>query len=145
MSNYGLKISLPGYDVHTATPEQCSLHSGYSTLKAQTDKTPPHIGTYHVDFTSGITQNHTYTAYTIPHGYDYTPLCLSSISLYSTGIGTPSNILTGVGTLGVGATLAIIATCDATNFYITVFDNFNWITTGATIDVGYYIFAESPT
>ena len=32
----GLKISLPGYDVRTCNPKQCSLHSEYTALKART-------------------------------------------------------------------------------------------------------------
>ena len=37
----GLKISLPGYDVETATPEQCAVHSDYSSFKIAPNTNDP--------------------------------------------------------------------------------------------------------
>lgn len=140
MSNIGVKVSLPGYDVSTATPEQCSIHSSYPPLKAKLGQTTPHIATLVVDFTGGIVQNVTHTLYTVPHGYGYIPFTLANIVLDD---GVSQTV--GTGYAGVGATLAINAYSDANNFYITIYDNFNWITSNHTLSVSYFIFAENGT
>lgn len=141
MSNrIGLKISLPGYDVLTATPEQCAVHSSYPPLKAKLNQPNPHVATLTVNFTTTVTQNVTHTVYSIPHGYGYIPLTLSNI-VFNNGV----NQVVGTGFAGVGATLAINAYSDVNNFYVTIFDNFNWTNSSTVLTVSYFIFAENGT
>lgn len=138
VSDFGVKISLPGYDVASATPEQCAVHSSYPPIKAKTGQTNPHIATVKVNFTATVTQGVTHTLYSIPHGYGYVPLTISNIFFDDGG---PIQ-LSGLGYTGVGVTLDIRAYCDATNFYITLYDNNNWTNSSATLDVSYSIYAE---
>lgn len=145
MSDYGFKISLPGYDVKTATPEQCAIHSSYPVFKSKVNQTQPHFATLNLQFVSGITQNLTQTVYSIDHGYGYVPFNFASIVM--TGVDdffSPYNI-TGIGTTGVGANLTINAYCTTTQFLVTVYDNFNWINNTANLQVSYYVFAEDGT
>ena len=72
MNDWGLKISLPGYDVKTATPEQCSVHSSYDSLKVKLDANNPQEGNILVTFKDNPPAG-TYNIYTIHHGYNYIP------------------------------------------------------------------------
>jgi hypothetical protein len=134
---YVAKISLPGYDVKIATPEQCVIHSSYPPLKAKVDQPSPHIATLVVDFTATVTQGITHTLLTIPHEYGYTPLLLPNI-VFNDG----SQLIVGLGYAAVGVNLVIRAFADDDNFYVTIYDNFNWTSNAATLQVSYYIFAE---
>jgi hypothetical protein len=140
--SYGLKISLPGYDVKTATPEQCVVHSSYPPFKSKINQPNPHFGTLEVAFTSGITQNVTHTVYSIPHNYTYIPFTFPFITISGGTIGSTIN---GLGFTGIGATLAIYAYADINNFYVTVYDNNNWINNTARLSVTYYIFCDEVT
>lgn len=139
MSDYGLKISLPGYDVKTATPEQCAVHSSFSQLKAKIGQPSPHVALLDVDFTATVAQNVTHTVYTINHDYGYVPFNLSSIE-FTDGLGTT---VYGLGYAGVGVNLAINAYCTSTQFIVTIYDNFNWTNANARLKVSYYLFAEN--
>lgn len=141
MADYGVKISLPGYDVTTATPDQCAVHSSYPPLKAKTGQSPSHFATLVVDFTATVVQAVTHTLHTVPHPYGYTPFTTSSI-VFTDGLGTT---IYGLGFAGVGSTLAIDAYSDTTNFYIKIYDDFNWTSNSASLQVSYYIFSESGT
>lgn len=141
MNEYGLKVSLPGYDVKTATPEQCSIHSSYPPLKSKTNRSNPHFATLVVDFTATITQNLTQTLYAFPHGYGYIPFNFGSI-VFTPNVGT--NVV-GIGFAGVGANLAIQAYCTATDFIVDIYDNFNYTGSNASLQVSYYVFAENGT
>lgn len=140
MSNFGLKISLPGHDVTTATPEQCSIHSSYPPPKAKLGQSSPHVAKLYVDFTATVTQAVTHTLYRIPHGYGYIPFTLSNI-YFDNGI----NPVIGTGYAGVGANLAINAYCDATYYYVTIYDDFFWTNSSSYLEVSYFIFAENGT
>lgn len=72
MSDYGFKISLPGYDVKTATPEQCSIHSSYDSLKVKLDAKNPQEGNVLVSFQDTPSAG-TYEICAIHHGYGYIP------------------------------------------------------------------------
>jgi hypothetical protein len=141
MSDYGLKITLPGYDIATATPEQCAVHSSYPNFKSKTNQANPHFATVSVDFTAKVTQNTTLTLYSFVHGYTYRPFSLSNLT-FDDGAGTS---VTGIGSVGIGANLNIQAYCDATSFYITIFDNFSWTSSAASLIVSYYVFCEDGT
>lgn len=68
----GFKISLPGYNVETATPEQCSVDSAYDSFKIKLDPDNPQFGNIVVTFTDNPGVG-TYPIYTIHYGYDYIP------------------------------------------------------------------------
>lgn len=139
--DFGFKVSLPGYDVKTATPEQCAVHSSYPPFKSKMNQSSPHFATVNVDFTATITQNVTHTLYAINHGYTYIPLTISNIVFNDSGGGTE----VGIGFAGVGATLAINAYSTASQYIITIYDNFNWTSATASLEVSYYVFAENGT
>lgn len=137
---YVAKVSLPGYSVLTATPEQCAIHSSYPPLKSKVGQSPSHLATLNVTFTGTITQGVTHTVYSFNHGYTYIPLNLSNITLTISGVS-----VTGIGFTGTGSSLAVNAYCTATQFIITVYDNAFWISAGDTLQVSYYVFAENGT
>jgi hypothetical protein len=70
--DFGFKISLPGVDVKTATPEQCSIHSSYDSLKVKLDNQNPQEGNILVTFNDTPAVG-TYTITSIHHGYGYIP------------------------------------------------------------------------
>lgn len=140
-SNFGYKVSLPGYDVKTATPEQCAVHSSYPPFKSKTSQSNPHFATLDVDFTATVTQNVTHTIYSFDHGYGYTPASLPNIEFYSDASMPPTVV--GIGFTGVGATLAITAYCTSTQFIVTLYDDFNWTSANSRLIVSYYVFAEN--
>jgi len=76
MSEYGIKISLPGYDVKTATPEQCAVHSDYPVPKIAMDKTPSHFGIVHYTIPKGTYVDGTYNIFVTVHGWGYVPTAL---------------------------------------------------------------------
>lgn len=78
MSTHGIKISLPGYDVKTATPEQCAVHSDYANPKIRTNQTPAHFNTVNYAFSSDPASG-TYNLLTIAHGFSYTPAGIAFI------------------------------------------------------------------
>lgn len=139
MSDYGLKVSLPGYDVNTATPEECAIHSAYASPKVKIDATPRHYGTVRITFNSDTPNNVDTAVYTVPHGYGYTPMVLAQ-GTFSDGV----SALDGTLPLAPTATLEIYTAADATNMYIVVFRNIGWGSIiGNTLTVSYQIFAES--
>jgi hypothetical protein len=119
-----------------------ALHSGYPPLHSKLGQSPEHSATVIVDFTSGIPQNSTRTVFSFDHDYGYIPASLSSIKM--TGLAGGSSVY-GIGSAGLGATLVVKAYCTASQFLITVFDNFNWISNATELQVSYYIFAEDGT
>lgn len=139
---YVAKISLPNFNVKSATPEQCAVTSEFPPLKAKIGQSPDHIALLDIDFTGTIIQGSTQTIYSIPHGYNYTPLTLSNL-IFSTngGPGIQQDIV-GIGYAGVGANLGIQAYADASNFYVTIYDNFAWTNSSSRLQVSYYIFSE---
>lgn len=137
---YVAKLSLPGYPVQSATPEQCAIHSSYPPLKAKAGQSPSHAATLVVDFTATVVQGVTHTLLTVPHNYGYIPFTIPGI-VFNDGV----QDIVGLGFAGVGATLAIDAYSDTSNFYVTLFDDFNWTNSSATLQVSYYIFAENGT
>lgn len=139
--SYVAKLTLEGNDIGTATPEQCVIHSSYPPPKAKLDQESPHIAKINVAFTGTITQGNEQTVYSAPHGYGYVPLTFSNI-YFDDGLGIEAS---GLGWAGIGATLIVKAYCDSTNFYVTIFDDFNWTSSSANLTVEFYIFAENGT
>lgn len=71
-NSWGLKISLEGFDVTSATPEQCSVHSSYDSFKIGLFAPSPLEGNILVSFQDEPAAG-TYPIYTINHQYNYIP------------------------------------------------------------------------
>lgn len=139
MSNWGMKVALPGYDVATATPEQCAIHSSYASPKVKIDATPRHYGTVRITFNSNPPNGATTTLYTLAHGYSYTPMALAS-GTYANFSGQYDGTLPFEPT----ATFQAFVETDETNMYIKVYYEAGWGSIiGDTLTVSYQIFAEN--
>lgn len=79
MSNFGVKISLPGVDVNTASPEQCAVYSKYDTFKIDETATPSHFGQAAITIRNNPPKDIITNLYKIPHGYSHRPTVLSHI------------------------------------------------------------------
>lgn len=134
------KVSLPGYDVMAATPEQCAIHSSYPPLKSKLGQSNPHQAFLDLTFTATVTQGVTHTLYSFNHGYGYVPFSLASIIFYD-----GFQEIYGLSYAGIGSTLAINAYCTANDFIIDIYDDYLWTNYLAWLKVSYYIFAENGT
>lgn len=80
MSDFGFKIALPGYDVKTATPEQCSLHSTYPHMKIQRPTGGVNFwNTANYVFSSSPALGTTTDLLTVTHGYGYNPASMAFV------------------------------------------------------------------
>ena len=139
MSDWGMKVALPGYDVSTATPEQCAIHSGYASPKVKIDADPRHYGTVRITFNSNPPNGVDTTLYTIAHGYSYTPMALAS-GTYANFSGQYDGTLPFEPT----ATFQAFIETDATNMYIKIYYESGWGSIiGDTLTVSYQIIAEN--
>ncbi|SRR6266496_692385 len=139
MNDFVFKVSLPGVDVKSAIPEQCAVHSSYPPFKAKVDQPTPHFATLNVRFTTNLPQNTVVTVYSLNHRYGYIPFTIPSIVFLDSGGITEA----GIGNVGIGATLSIDAYATATQFIVTMYDDFFWTSSSASLQVSYYIFAEN--
>jgi hypothetical protein len=157
MSDYGLKISLPGYDVNSALPHQCAIHSSYPALKTKTgldqgDETRPpgfwHFGTVTINFNNDPTAGVDTLLYFFPHQYSYfadapyTPSCLVR------GVFTDpvAGALQGTLPIEPTGTLSIYATTDTEYFRLYIRRDAGWGSIiGGSLTVNYMIFADNGT
>ena len=136
-SDWGMKISLPGYEAETATPEQCAFHSKYASLKVVLGKDPANFGNYHFQDTITVPVGGTegIEIFTLAHGYSYIP---AHICMAKDNDASPS--LTGMMPLIFGVS-GFYSYCNNTNFVITFFSapdgDFTF-----DINFKYYIFAD---
>lgn len=140
MTNFGFKVSLPGKDVETATPEECSVHSSYPSPKIKLGTTPAHYGTLGIFFNSDTPAATNTIVHTISHGYDYVPMFLCA-GVHTTGGGL---VLQGTLPIEPTATFGIYSVADDQNCYIYVYREAGWGSIiGDSLRISYYIFAES--
>lgn len=147
MSNNGIKVSLPGFDVKTATPEQCAIHSGYNNLKVQSvsdDDSP--VG-YNPASDPGYG---THNILTVEHGLPYTPGCLGFIKMspVADSFSAPMQFNFGVTTEDIQA---IVCYTTSTHFKIDyvrqpgIFPGHQVVGTasgGVSFEIKYYILVE---
>lgn len=144
----GLKISLPGFDVKTATPEQCTIDSDYPTPKIRTDASPAHFGYFTYTFASNPTVNATLNLKTVAHGYGHTPIMICYYQQTNVDYQTGFKVLPWFYTSS-NAYLYVLAYTDGTNFKIDFHrgtdGDFLDATdfTGLTFNFKFYIFAET--
>lgn len=80
MSNdYGVKVSLPGFDVSSATPEQCAVHSKFDTFKINDHADTPHFGLVHITFNNNPAVDVVTTLLSFNHGYNHRPSLMTYI------------------------------------------------------------------
>lgn len=136
MSDFGVKVSLPGYDVKTATPEQCSVHSDYANPKVKVAQTPAHFNIFTKSWSSNPGAGET-TLLTVAHGYSYVPAVVCFIKYASGGnnyfqplpYGTPA--------------YQYQAYSNSTNFIIIFNSDGTHDPTGESYQFKYFILAES--
>lgn len=140
MQDYGIKISLPGYDVLDATPEQCVVHSTYPSPKIQSDLNLNHYSFLTINFLHDPPTTTDTVLYSVAHGYNYTPMVLASGSFSQL-----SPIGDGPFPLVPTATLAFFCRATSTTFDVLVnVDIGGWGSlVGSTLTVSYYIFCEN--
>ena len=146
---YKTIITLPGYDVATATPEQCSIHSDYESIKLATDKSPEHFGTLNYTFTSepssGITN-----IFSIDHGCSYIPMVMAYTFVHSQSGGDDIYSMFRLPTYFNWYYCAFMCTSDSTHMKIDfwmepaslLFPPPQPTMTGLSYDFKYYIFVE---
>ena len=132
------RVTLPGYDIDTAKPEEFSVNSDYPSPKISSIAKPLHVGTFDYLITSNPDIG-TINILTIPHNYDFIPmnLCFLKDNQYwgfPTFTLLPRNFM---------YEFEINAYCDRYNFKI---DLTRWSViqdvTSWSFSFKYYIFAE---
>lgn len=73
-SDYGVIVTLPGYDWQTATPEQCAVHSKYSNPLVEVGKTPERYGSFTYSFPGSVAPGTRTNILTINHNLGYQPM-----------------------------------------------------------------------
>lgn len=149
--SWGIKISLPGYDVSTATPEQLALSSDYISPKLLLNQTPAHANTFSYVVPTSLSAGSTTNLLTVAHGYSYTPASICHYTGYmDDGTGQvsygvcPANIVNA-------PPVQVIAYCTPTQFKIDLVVDGSWSDPlspppgGQTLNFRYYILAESAT
>lgn len=147
MSDWGMNISLPGYDVFTAQPHQCAIHSGYPCLKFWTGYRAANFtspagfylyGTININFANNTPAGVATEVYRIQHDLGaYTPACLVRGKYTSLSSGQFNGALP----IEPTGTLKIYATTDQNYFKIMVRRDAGWGTMiGDTLTFNYMIF-----
>lgn len=130
---YKFIITLPGYDVNKATPEQCVVHSDYACPKIDLRKTPKLFGIYEHTFSSNPGVGTT-NLFTLNHDLGYKPMhfCNLKDEFYT----EPLPYYQGGD--------QIKAYCDDDNFKIDLTRLSDLVDlTGTTFIFKYYIFVEN--
>lgn len=136
MSDYGIKVSLPGNNVLTAEPEECAVHSGYPSPKIEMDTSPSRFGTLVINFTQTITQATNTLLYTLDHNLGYIP------QVQATVIEDEDNEFAGLLPYEPTLTLRVWVETNSSNCKFYIYDDFNNTYNGYKLEISYYIFAE---
>jgi len=159
--NFGVKVSLPGYSVSSASPEQSSLDSIYDTFKLKLNNISALFGLvtflFNVEPPTPGSGSEDINLFKVKHGYNYQPyIIVMNIDATFPAFSSMSTALPFVQLNGVGGTNSGIfsvsgndnsgfrAYADDTFFYIDVHvdsaKTFNFY--GKFYTFKYYIFAE---
>ncbi len=147
MSSYGFKISLPGYDVNTAEPHQCAVHSGYPCLKCWSTYRPAnyehpagiyHYGTVNIVFNNNPPHATDTEIFRIQHDMGYTPSCLVRGKFVYGG-----NTIQGTLPIAPTATLEFYVMTDEDYFRVYAYRETGWGSIiGNTLTFNYMIFGD---
>ena len=142
MSDYGIKVSLPGADVNNATPEECAVHSGFPSPKIKVGADPAHFGIIRVDFNqSPPTDGNDITLFQRSHGYGHKPAVLGTIFLPETNPSRSSDLYS-IMPWTPTATVAVWLEATDTQMRLRMWQSFDWFESGDEMFVSFYIFAE---
>lgn len=139
--DYGIKISLPGHDVMSATPEQCAVHSSFPSLKSRLGNSVPHQITVNITFTESMPNGELNTVWSMGHGYNRKVAFIAFINMTN-----PTT--SGFGEANIGATLQALVDVTDTSIRVRVKDElfddpaFRYITSGSRMSATIFIFAE---
>ena len=139
--DYGIKISLPGHDVMSATPEQCAVHSSFPSLKSRLGNSVPHQITVNITFTGSMPNGELNTVWSMEHGYNRKVAFIAFINMTNPTV-------SGFGEANAGATLQALVDVTDTSIRVRVKDElfddpaFRHITSGSRMSATIFIFAE---
>lgn len=153
MADYGLIVTLPGYDVDNATPEQCAVHTKFNSPKI--DATKDHFVTFRVFFATeppdaSIGSTLETILHRLPHELKYTPQLWLHCD-YTSRYGSTSTQQFGPGeaylrSTGLGDDAFVGVRADQENCYVYIRKNrtTNVVDVlGMTVTLRVYVFAET--
>lgn len=73
MNNFGIRVSLPGFDVKTANPEQSAIDSKYDTFKVNHHTDSPHSGLLRITFNNNPASGVITNIFSMSHEYSHRP------------------------------------------------------------------------
>lgn len=109
---YGIKVSLPGFDVNTATPEQCAVNSEYPSPLIEEN----HLGTLTYLWDTDLGATELREIFSVSHGYSYTPKVMCMITNGTVFDGSEFSILAPF--IPSSGQFSFEAVADSTNFTI---------------------------
>lgn len=135
----GLKVSLPGFDVKDASPEQLAIDSDFDTFKIDATANPPHFGNVEVTFNTNPPVDVVTTLFSFPHNYGHRPSLMTHID---TGAAFVGSTVSGHVHLDVFDLSWIECVVTDTEFKIQILIHGSVDVTGLVMNFRYYIFAE---
>lgn len=150
MSDYKVVVTLPGYDIKTADPRQCAIHSDYPAFKAPLTTSPRFFNIASYAFGSNPPIGNTHMV-TIAHNLGYLPVNIAYYSTVNT-VGGSSNFSIFPWSWSDAPYFTAYAYATTTNFYIDFqrlsdgggpFDSYDL--TGLAFNFKYYIFVDQAT
>ena len=151
MSNYGMKVALPGYDVATALPHQCSIHSSYPCPKIDSSKggylpdgqsdihDAKHGASITITFANNPPNDAETILFSINHNLGYIPMAIAR------GVFTDGSTFALEGTLPIEptGTISFFTETTTTHFYIKMYYNVGWGSmSGQAVGISYQLFVE---
>jgi len=134
----GFKVSLEGYDVNTAVPEQMAFSTDYPPPLIEEDM----VGISEYLFDTDLTASSTRNLLTVPHNYGYMP---KSVCMVTNGQIWDGSTYTIPTPFYIGFTSFIIRSyTDDANFYVDMINNnaFDVVADNVTYTLKYYIFVD---
>ena len=129
MANYGFKVSLPGYDVSSATDRQLALTSKYETMKIAVE------GSWNITIAASTMGAQEFT---LAHGLSYVP---SFMVFGISSIDNESRLLPSAGIeVETGFEASAMAKVDSTNLIIRL--QYFTLNSGIQLHLKYYLFAN---
>lgn len=138
--SFGIKVSLPGYNVNDATPEQCSVHSGYDTHKINDHASPAHYGVVSLTVSNEPANPSTTNIMSFNHNYPYRPVCMAHFRDPARSAGQFA--VTGIFGLDAFISSYIKVYTTDTQFRIDLVKGGPVTLAGRVFTIRYYIFAE---
>lgn len=141
MADYGIKVSLDGFDVTTVSPENTAIHSSHPSPQIDVTTSPLHYGVIKVSFPNGMDGNKNLLK-SIAHGFAYRPAAIGTAEFEN---GDGSINYDGVVPISGGAGFRVELEITDTDIELYADQNTEdgVIDNGSTLDVSFYIFTDS--